>query len=202
MNEEIWCDIKNYEGRYQVSNLGRVKSLVDSNGKFREKILRPFKNSHGYLYVDLWKGGERKRYKVHRLVLMTFNPVDGMENLEVNHLDENKENNHLSNLEWTTHKDNQNHGTRNKRISEKLTNGKLSIPIAQSDPSTNKVINVWKSSMAAERECGFNNSRINDCCRGKRKTHGGFRWCYLYSYISNIDTRIKKVILFDKEYLD
>lgn len=80
------------------------------------------------------------------------------------------------------------------------TRRKLSIPIVQIDPSTDKVVNVWGSSMAAAREGGFHQGAINDCCNGKHKTHKGYKWQYLHYYISQIDSRIKKIILFDKEY--
>ena len=85
-----------------------------------------------------------------------------------------------------------------KHLSEE-TRRKLSIPIVQVDPSTDKVVNVWGSSMDAERECGYSNSCINQCCKGKRITHGGYKWQYLHVYMQNIDPRIWKVILFGKE---
>ena len=203
--EEIWKDVCGFEGKYQVSNLGNVKSLnYGRTGK--EKLLSPSKDKDGYLYVNLYKNREHKIYKVHRLVLMAFNPCENSHELQVNHIDENKENNNLSNLEWVTHQSNCNHGTRIARISEKNTNGKCSIPIVQIDLATNKVVNVWKSSHDAQRLGGYNPSNIIQCCKNKFHREGNniykdFRWCYLYSYIGQIDTRIKKIILFDKEYL-
>ena len=195
--EEIFKDIEGYEGLYAVSNWGRVKSLerIDSLGRVvKEKILRPGKYGRGYLHVCLFKGGECKMYTVHRLVLSTFNPVANMENLDCNHRDEDKENNNLSNLEWITHKENINHGTRNKRAGEKK-----STPIAQLNLE-GKFVKAWKSGIDAERIGGYNNSNIIKCCKGRLKTHGGYKWQYLSEYIHNIDPRIKKVILFDKEY--
>ena len=192
-NQEIWCDVKGYEGLYQVSNLGRVKSLARVNSlgrRVNEKILRPQKNGLGYLFVYLCKGGSRKMYTVHRLVLMTFSPVADSHELQVNHIDENKENNHLSNLEWTTHKDNQNHGTRNKRISEKK-----SIPIAQLTLG-GKLVNVWKSSHDAEREGGYNQGNIINCCKGKLKTHKGYRWQYLKDWLKEHNKGIPKKLYF------
>ena len=200
---EEWRDIKDYEGKYQVSNLGNVKSLnYRHTGK--EKIRRPRKNGCGYLIVDLWKNRKQTTYTIHRLVLSTFAPCENMENLQVNHIDEDKSNNRLENLEWVTHKDNQNHGTRNKRISEKKINGKKSIQVVQLTID-GKLVNVWKSAHDAKREGSFDPGAIIQCCKNKYLRDGnniykGFRWCYLYSYISKIDPRIKKVILFDKEY--
>ena len=91
-----------------------------------------------------------------------------------------------------------------KHCSEE-TKSKLSIPILQIDPSTNKIVTVWKSAHDAERECGFNNGAIIRCCKNKFNREGnniykGYKWQYLSEYIHNIDPRIKKVILFDKEY--
>ena len=186
MDKEIWCDVKGYEGLYQVSNWGRVKSL-NYNHTGKEKLLRPGKDGWDYLFVYLWKGGERKRYKIHRLVLSTFNPIENMENLDCNHLDENKENNHLSNLEWTTHKENCNHGTRNARVSEKNTNGKNSTPIVQLNLD-GKYIRSYKSSMDAQRLGGFNPSNIIKCCKNKYMRDGnniykGYRFMYLSEYM-------------------
>ena len=195
--EEIWRDIKNYEGKYAVSNLGRVKSLerTDSIGRrVNERILSPGKHGNGYLFVYLCEGGERKMYDVHRLVLMTFSPVENMENLDCNHLDENKENNHLSNLEWVTHKENCNHGTRNDRIAEKMTNGKLSIPIAQLTQE-GKFVKAWESSMDAERG-GFTQQNIIKCCKGRRKTHGGYRFMYLKDWLKEHNKGIPKKLYF------
>lgn len=117
---EIWKPIKDYEGLYQVSNLGRVKSLerIDSLGhKRKEKIFKPRKDKYGYLRVSLWKDGKGKMVSIHRLVAIHFIP--NPDNLpEVNHKDENKENNTLSNLEWCDRKYNNNYGTRIQRFSE------------------------------------------------------------------------------------
>ena len=194
MIKEEWRDIVGYEGLYAVSNCGRVKSLerVDSLGRrVNERILSLGKDRYGYLFVDFCKCGKSKRYSVHRLVLMTFNPCPDSESLQVNHLDENKENNNLSNLEWTTHENNINYGTRNDRAAEKK-----SIPIVQIDPSTNKIINVWGSSMAAEREGGFTNQNITACCKGRRKTHGGYRWMYLKDWLKEHNKGIPKKLYF------
>lgn len=94
--KEVWKDIKGYEGLYQVSNLGNVKSL-----KFnKEKILIPLFDKN-YLFIQLWKNGKYKRYKVHRLVAEAFIPNTN-EYSCVNHKDENKQNNCVDNLEWCT----------------------------------------------------------------------------------------------------
>ena len=181
MNEEIWCDIKNYEGLYQVSNKGKVKSLnYKRTGK--EKILRPGKNGKGYLFVRLYKNRETKMYKVHRLVLSTFSPCPDSESLQVNHINECKADNRLENLEWVTNKDNQNHGTRNARMAEKK-----SIPIVQL-ALDGKYIKSYRSAIEAKRECGFNNGNIIQCCKNKYLREGnniyrGFKWMYLSEFL-------------------
>ena len=179
MNEEIWKDVRGYEGEYQVSNMGRVMSLnYRHTGK--EKILKPRNNGRGYLFVNLHANGKHKRYFVHRLVLSTFNPCPDSESLQVNHIDEDKTNNNVDNLEWCTRSYNINHGTRNARAGEKLRGKtcseehkiKLSIPIVQIELATNKVVNVWGSSMAVEREYGFDHGGINKCCKNKYSREG------------------------------
>ena len=129
MNKEIWKDIKGYEGLYQVSNFGRVKSLTKyhktKKGYFsKERILKLIRNERGYLLVGLCKNWKKQKVFVHRLVAETFIPNPN--NLpQVNHINEfEKDNNSIDNLEWCTCKYNCNYGTRNKRIKEKITNVK------------------------------------------------------------------------------
>lgn len=98
MNREIWKDIKDYKGLYQVSNLGNIKSLNYNHTK-KEKLLKTILQVDGYLGVNLGKNGIRKRYRVHRLVAETF--LENSDNLPViNHKDGNKLNNNIDNLEW------------------------------------------------------------------------------------------------------
>lgn len=113
--DEIWKDISGYEGLYQVSNLGNIKSF-NYGGHGKIKLLK-LENFKGYKRVVLSKNGKTKRYFVHRLVAMTFIP--NPDDLPiVNHKDENKTNNNVNNLEWCTHEYNVNYGTRNERTSE------------------------------------------------------------------------------------
>ena len=117
--EEVWKDVKGYEGYYQVSNLGNIKSLeriIENSGthtgyyKIKERILKPRenKNRNGYYELSLRKDGKEKRFKVHRLVACAFieNPYNKP---EVNHIDGNKSNNCVFNLEWATSKENKKH---------------------------------------------------------------------------------------------
>ena len=130
--EEIWKDIKGYEGLYQVSNLGRVKSLgrwvyKEYRGKRwqGEKILKQIKNKFGYLRVYLYKNRKAKCYAIHRLVAQVFIP--NPYNLpQVNHKDEDKSNNRVDNLEWCTSFYNNEYGTRKKRWYEtRIKNGTM-----------------------------------------------------------------------------
>ena len=95
--EEIWRPIVGYEGKYEVSNLGNVKNVKTG------RILKPSSDYDGYLLVNLYDNG-RKMFKVHRLVLQTFLPIE--ENKEVNHKNHIKNDNRLENLEWCSHSEN------------------------------------------------------------------------------------------------
>ena len=120
--EEIWKDIKGFEDKYQVSNLGRIKSLERKNSRgnqIREKILKLIYDKDGYLLVNLYKNSKKKTYKVHRLVALAHIPNPN-NYPQVNHKDENPSNNHISNLEWCTNKYNCNYGTKKERLSKKL----------------------------------------------------------------------------------
>ena len=113
--KEIWKDIKGYEGLYQISNIGRVKSLdrivksrYDSTSLFKERLLTPQRDTRGYKHVSLRKEGKSKHKRVHRLIALAFIP--NPENKpEVNHIDGNKMNNGIDNLEWSTHSENIQH---------------------------------------------------------------------------------------------
>ena len=164
--KEIWKDIKDYEGHYQVSNLSRVKSI-----KFgKERILKPVTDRHGYLLVSLWKNNKQKTYKVHRLVAEAFIP--NPYNLpQVNHKDENPLNNNVNNLEWCNSKYNCNFGTRIERISKRR-----SKTVLQYDLEGN-FIREWQST----RECGrngYDQGHVAACCQGKLKKHKDSIWRY------------------------
>lgn len=175
MENEIWKDIAGYEGLYQVSNEGRVKSLarvvIRNNGQklpIKERILKPAFNGRGYLIVDLCDGGKKKHFKVHRLVCQAFH--ENPDNKPcVNHLDENKINNYASNLEWCTYEENNNHGTRAARTSKPV--GQYSLD--------GKLIKIWPSTIEAERQMEFDNGNIGKAANGKYKQAYGFRWKYI-----------------------
>ena len=161
---EIWKDIQNYEGSYQVSNYGRVKSLsrVDSRGNKRnEKILKGRKNRQGYYDVALCKNGKRKYCRINRLVAEAFIPNPNNYPI-TNHKDENPSNNHVDNLEWCTYKYNNNYGTCIKRRSKSKSKKVVCI-------NTGEIFNSIKE---AANITGANASNITQCCKGKCKSTG------------------------------
>ena len=166
MNEE-WRDIEGYEGLYQVSNLGRVRSLNCRGHKGCIGILTPRLDGKGYEMVALYKEGKARNTKVHRLVAQAFIPNPN--NLpQVNHKDENKTNNNVKNLEWCTNKYNLNYGTRNKRAAK--TMGKKVVCVATGE--------IFNGIREASRKYNIDRSDISKCCQGKRKTAGGYKWEY------------------------
>lgn len=170
MEKVIWKDIVGYEGSYEVSSHGQVRSLdrkVMNGGHLRSvkgTIMAQSTDRDGYKNLRLRKGGEEKSFFVHRLVaeafVLNFNPE---EDVQVNHKDENKKNNHYSNLEWCTAEYNINYGTRNQRISKPV--------IAYNDSET-----LHFNSMTEATYSGFCLSAISGVIRGKCKTHKGYKW--------------------------
>lgn len=176
-NCEVWKDIPGYEGLYQVSNLGRVKSL-DYHRTGKEKVLNPGTNHKGYLFVVLCKNGKTKNYAVHRLVGQIF--ISNPNNLPcINHRDECRINNIYTNLEWCTYSYNNNYGNRNKKaLLTKKKNNSYTVerPIVQIDLN-NIPVKIWNSISDAGRN-GFSIGHISHCCHNKQKIHKGYKWMF------------------------
>lgn len=177
---EVWKDIPGYEGLYQVSDLGRIKSLERFvNGKsgvrkVSEKIVSVAVKNNGYLQVKLHRKGERKFFGVHRLVAMVF--VENFNNLpQVNHIDGNKKNNRADNLEWCTPSENQKHAVINGlHGARKQINKKNSKPVFQYDGDMN-LIRRYPSISEAERQTGIPEGNISQSIRFGWKS-GGYIW--------------------------
>ena len=183
-DNEIWKDIPNYEGLYQASNLGRIRSLdrvtnYKNKGKCikKGKILKLYL-VHNYVGCRLMVNGISKNKLVHRLVWTAFNGQIP-EGYEVNHLDERPVNNRLENLNLVTHKENINWGTRNKRVSDKEKTIKKGKPIIQYDLEGN-VIKEWSSSWEIVRLTNYSRKSIVGCCKNLYgfKTAYGYVWKY------------------------
>ena len=172
--KEEWRDIKGFEGLYQVSNLGRVKSLnYRRTGK--EGILKGKDNGKGYLFVQLYKEGKVEKPLVHRLVATAF--LENPDNLpEVNHKDEKPENNCVDNLEWCSHSYNNTYNDKAKKAGKK-TAEKLSKPVFSVNKESGLIM-WWQSAREAERCTGINNSSIIQCCKGKYHSAGNHIWFY------------------------
>lgn len=176
---EEWKDINGYEGLYQVSSFGRVKSLPRNGTILIEKIIT-CSTSTGYCRVVLSKGNKTKNFNIHRLVAEAFIPNPN--NLPcVNHKDENKRNNFISNLEWCTHKYNNCYGSRIQRVKKKQLNRiDCSKPVAQYSKD-GELLYIYPSMKEASRATGVKVSNISSCCLKKRcyKTAGGYIWNYV-----------------------
>lgn len=184
--QEIWKDIEGYEGLYQVSNLGRVKSMeryvINHSGvsyliheKIRKATEKKDKNKkQGYMHIALYKNNKGKNYYVHRLVAEAF--IENPENKKtVNHINGNKHDNRVENLEWLTYSENNVHAIeKGLNGTEQRRNKKGSMPVAQYDKDMN-LIAIYPSMREAERQTGVDCRSIG---KGVLKgwKYGGYTW--------------------------
>lgn len=183
-NIEIWKDIQGYEGFYQVSDCGKVKSLERDvyyqNGTvhhLKEKILAHFLDKDGYQIVNLCKNGEIKKMRVHRLVAMAFIPNPENKS-QINHKNEVKTNNVVENLEWCEASYNINYGTRTERSVQNRRSYKLGDNPRAKAVFCEELNKTFDCARRAEEELGIDASSISQMCKGKLKTAGGFHWRY------------------------
>lgn len=181
---EIWKDVPGYEGKYQVSSLGRIKCLgyyemvVPKSRKpykryHKETILKLAKRTKGldYLCVDVCVDGVVKLLSVHTLVALAFPEICGerFDGAEISHLDENPVNNTPENLRWVTHKVNNNWGTRTEKAMQKIRK-----PVWQMTKD-GYLIKRFPSAYHIERELGYRNQTIANACRRKHNIYG-YKW--------------------------
>lgn len=171
---EIWKNIKEYENIYQVSNLGRIKSLnYKRTGK--EQILKQMPNNKGYATVELYQGKNRKKIYVHRLVAEAF--IDNPNNLPyIDHINTNKTDNRVENLRWVTAKENSN----NPLTVNNCSTSANKKNIIQLDKN-GFVLKEWHSITIASKTLGISKSNIINCCKNKYgfKSAGGYKWQYV-----------------------
>lgn len=212
---EIYAPIEGFPD-YLVTSWGRVLSLKDSHGKDRIKELKPCKGKGGYMHAVLHKNGKQYNKYVHRLVAQAFIINDDNKPC-INHIDENKTNNHVSNLEWCTYKENNNHGTRNERVSkahignknhmygkkhteeskQKMSEHRKGKTNGINHPKAKPVIgfkingcNIKYYKYIGEcKKDGFATQHVVECCKGKRKSHKGFEWFYVDEFFNRKDDK-------------
>lgn len=192
--QEIWKDIEGYEGLYQISNFGRVKSFCKS---IAGKIIIQHLSCKGYYSVHLYKNGHMKNFTVHRLVAIHY--IENKNHFPfINHKDENKLNNCVSNLEWCSPSYNTKYsfnlhpewpGNLSKSKKGKIRGAykKTRKPILQYSDG-GKLIRAWDSCAQINRELHFHGWTVSECCRGNRRTAYGYKWRYATENISSRET--------------
>ena len=179
MQKETWKPVTGFEEGYQVSDLGRVKS-INYNRTRKEKILKPSICLNGYCKVVLCKDGKIHHKRVHRLVAEAF--VDNP-NLspEVDHINTDRLDNRADNLRWVSHRENKNNPL-SILNSSKAHKGKGKKPVSQFSKD-GKLIKEWPSALDAGKRLGIAQQSICSCCRGRRITAGGFIWKFNINYL-------------------
>ena len=182
MSENIWESITNYEGFYEVSNCGRVKSL-NYNHTVKEGILKPGATTDGYLTVGLWKNAEVTRKYIHRLVAEAFitNPQNKP---TVNHINGIKTDNRVENLEWATHKQQSDHAW---ETGLQVASEKLKLAVAKTGKA-NQIISTWFNEKLDQEFTGnlhelvrafpeqkLSCGNLGEVRNGKRKQHKGWK---------------------------
>lgn len=166
--EEIWRDIKGYEGLYKISNLGKVKNK--NNEILKAEIIK-----NGYERVKLYKNETGKRILVHRIVAENF--IENLDNKPfVNHKNGNRQDNRVYNLEWVTSKENAIHGFYEGNIEMPETRHKKKI--VQQYDLNNNLIKEWNGLRNVADKLKINAGKISECCNGKIKTYKGYIWKY------------------------
>lgn len=165
---ERWKDIEDFEGLYQISNMGNIKNTVTN------KIRRQGTMRNEYKHICLCVGGVRKSLMVHRLVAVAF--ISNPKNLpQVNHLDEDKKNNVVTNLEWCSAKDNANYGTKIARQAKTREDNGNTVKKRVLQMKGGKIIKIWDS-IYGTKKGGFNHRGVSNCCSGRVNSYAGYEW--------------------------
>lgn len=192
MIKEIWKDIQGYEGYYQISNLGNVKSLdrkIHFNKGFSIKkgqLLKPILTKKGYYKVELSKEQKGKRFYIHRLVALHF-LINPFNKEQVNHKNGVKTDNKIENLEWCTNLENQRHAIKNglvnqeQRIQQAIKMGKINRKPIEQYTKRNDFIKRFNSIKEASDYTGISRRNICNCLSKNQpsKTAGGYIWKYV-----------------------
>ena len=167
--KELWKDIKGFEGLYQISSFGNVRSIPrpKSKGGMMKLLLIPRNN---YFLIKLHKNGVETRHFIHKLVASAFIP-NPLNKPQVNHKNGNKLDNRVTNLEWVTCKENIEHAYRHRLHKTRQ--------VIQSKSGC--IVRVYRNSLFASKETGIIQSSIWYCLNGRQKTAGGYEWCYVNS---------------------
>ena len=173
---EEWKDVIGYEGKYQVSNLGNVRSL-DYMHTGNAKELKQYTNRYGYKMVRLCKNGDMKAFSVHKLVAMSFIPNPN-NYPQVNHKDCNPLNNKVDNLEWCTAEYNNTYNNKHIRALETRMKKHIGCRKILQLNENEEIIKEYFSISQASKEMKVSNQAISDCLRGIQKHSAGYKWKY------------------------
>ena len=191
--KEIWKDVKGYEGLYQVSNLGRVKSVdrvvkrTSTPQPIKGKLIHQGIQNTGYKIVSLWNKKKRKAFLVHRLVADAFIPKTDLLRNNVDHINGIRIDNRASNLRWCTQKENTNFPIARSKYTEsnkerikhiRATKSQNSLQVAQLTLNR-EIVRVWDSVRDASSSLKISANNIYNSCIGKRNTCGGYKWKYI-----------------------
>lgn len=197
MNKEVWKDIEGYNGKFQISNLGRVKNTETG------RLMKTYRNNNGYQRTSFNYKGKIKHYYIHRLIAKAFIP--NPENKpHINHINTIRDDNRVwvnedgsinyekTNLEWVTRKENSNNPLTRKHLSEAIKNkAKISKAVLVIS-DTKEIIGYYKSASILAKEKNVGRSCISKICLGKRSKKGYQQYMYVDDYLAD---------WFDKEIL-
>lgn len=190
---EEWKSIRGYEGLYEISSLGRVRSLdrkvkvnygIEHYKTLKGVVLKCQKDRYGYLYIPLSKNGHKQKLKVHRLVAEAFIPNPNNKPC-IDHINTIKDDNRVENLRWVTYEENMNNELTLKNIKGCQVGDKSSCSKSVVQISLDgKIIKRYGSIRETTRETGFDKRYISKCCNGKKEMYKNYIWMFYNDYIN------------------